>query len=56
MMILTRRQTLLQLLSLVGILEHEGVEVAMAPDLKLGLCRARLLVLLHARRCSFRTR
>ena len=43
----TRRQTLLELLGLVGVLEHEGVQVAMAPDLELGLRRARLLVLLY---------
>lgn len=46
----TRRQALLELLGLVGVLEHEGVQVALAPDLELGLRRARLAILLYPRR------
>lgn len=38
--ILTRWQTLLQLLSLLRVLYDEGVEVGLAPDLELGLGRA----------------
>lgn len=39
---LTRRQALLKLVSLLGVVDDEGVEVAGAADLELGL-RARLL-------------
>ncbi len=50
----TRRQTLLKLLGLVGVLEDEGVEVAVAADLELGLRRvANLLVLLYPRGCTY---
>lgn len=45
----TWRQALLELLGFVGVLENEGVEVALAPDLELdGVC---LVALLDARRC-----
>ena len=46
---LTWRKRLPQLLGLVGVLEDEGVEVALAADLELGL--ARNTVLLDARSC-----
>lgn len=40
----TRRQALLQLVGLVRVLEHQRVQVALAPDLELG--QAGLLALL----------
>lgn len=46
----TRGQALLQLLSLVGVLQDEGVEVLRASDLELGL--RRLLVLLDPGGCK----
>jgi len=46
----TRGQGLLQLLGLVGILEHQGVQVLLAADLELDV--ADLLVLLDARGCE----
>ena len=39
----TRRKALLQLVGLVGILEHQGVKVALAPHLE--LCQAGLFAL-----------
>jgi len=45
----TRRQALLQLLGLVGVLEDEGVEVAVTPDLELDLVV--LGALLYPRGC-----
>lgn len=46
----TRRQALLQLVGLVGVLEHQGVQVALAPDLELG--QAGLLALLDPGVCG----
>ena len=46
----TRGQGLLQLLGLVGILEHQGVQVRLAADLELDV--ADLLVLLDACGCE----
>lgn len=43
----TRRQALLQLLGLLGVLEHQGVEVLLAADLELDVLA--LLVLLDPR-------
>ena len=48
-MVRTRRQTLLELLGLVRVLEHQGVEVLLAADLELDV--ADLLVLLDPRGC-----
>ena len=45
----TRRQRLLELLGLLGVLQDQGVQVRLAPDLELDLVR--LLVLLDPRRC-----
>lgn len=45
----TRWQALLELLSLLGVVDDEGVEVARAADLELGLGRASLGCLLDAR-------
>lgn len=47
----TGRQALLQLLGLVGVLEHQGVEMALAADLELDIVC--LLVLLDPRSCIF---
>ena len=49
----TRRQALLELLRLLGVVKGEGVEVAGAPDLELGLglaARDSRRNLLYARR------
>lgn len=46
----TGRQALLELLGLVGVLEHQGVEVLLAADLELDV--ADLLVLLDPRGCN----
>lgn len=46
----TRRQALLQLLGLVIVLQHQGVEVLLASDLELDVVG--LLVLLDPRGCS----
>ena len=48
---LTWRKTLLELLGLVRVLDDEGIEVAMAADLELGLRRASFAILLYPRRC-----
>jgi hypothetical protein len=45
----TRREALLEFLGLVEVLQDEGVEVSMAPDLELDVLA--LLVLLDTRRC-----
>lgn len=50
----TRRQALLQLLGLVGILQDEGVQVAVAADLELG--RVGLAVALDPGGCERRKR
>jgi hypothetical protein len=50
----TWRETLLQLLGLVGILEDERVDEPLAPDLELDVVR--LLVLLYAGGCSLSAR
>ena len=46
----TGRERLLQLLGLVGVLEHQGVEVLLAADLELDVVG--LLVLLDPGGCS----
>ena len=45
----TGREALLELLGLLGVLEHQGVQVLLAADLELDV--ADLLVLLDARGC-----
>lgn len=45
----TGRKALLQLVGLVGVLEHQRVQVALAPDLELG--QASLLALLDPGIC-----
>lgn len=47
----TGRQGLLELLGLLGVLEHQGVQVLLAADLELDVLG--LLVLLDARGCIF---
>jgi hypothetical protein len=47
----TRRQTLLQLLGFVRILQDEGVEESMASDFELDLLRG--LIFFYARRYEF---
>jgi len=46
----TGREALLELLGLLGVLEHQGVQVLLAADLELDV--ADLLVLLDARGCE----
>jgi hypothetical protein len=46
----TRRKALLELVGFLGVLQHEGVKVFLAPDLELDVLT--LLVLLDARRCE----
>jgi hypothetical protein len=50
----TRREGLLQLLGLVIVLEHQGVEVLLASDLELDVVG--LLVLLDPRGCNYVSR
>lgn len=49
----TGRQGLLELLGLLGVLEHQGVQVLLAANLELDVLG--LLVLLDARGCSIRS-
>ena len=46
----TRRKALFELVGFLGVLQHEGVKVFLAPDLELDVLT--LLVLLDARRCE----
>ena len=46
----TWRQTLLQLLRTIRVLDDKRVEMAVTSDLELGLCGVAELVLLYARR------